>query len=100
MDLALTGRACIVTGASSGIGAATARALCAEGSHVLLVGRRAEPLERAAEEARAGGGRAETVAADVTDSAVAGEVVDACVERVGGVYGPVNAAGACAIRSL
>ena len=58
MDLGLTGRACIVTGASSGIGAATARELCSEGAHVLLVARRAEPLEAAAEDARAAGGRA------------------------------------------
>src|SRR2546423_95442 len=100
MDLALTGRACIVTGASSGIGAATARGLCAEGAHVLLVGRRAEALEQAAEEARSGGGRTEIVAADVTDQDAASEVVDACAQRFGGVYGLVNAAGTSTIRSL
>ena len=37
MDLALTGRACIVTGATRGIGLATARALCAEGARVLVI---------------------------------------------------------------
>ncbi|HKP89743.1 MAG TPA: SDR family NAD(P)-dependent oxidoreductase, partial [Thermoleophilaceae bacterium] len=39
MDLGLTGRACIVTGASRGIGLATARALAGEGARVLLVAR-------------------------------------------------------------
>src|SRR5436853_499230 len=39
MDLELTGKACIVTGATRGIGLATARALCAEGARVLVIGR-------------------------------------------------------------
>ena len=39
MDLGLAGRSCAVTGASRGIGRETALALCAEGGHVLLVGR-------------------------------------------------------------
>jgi 3-oxoacyl-[acyl-carrier protein] reductase len=100
MDLGLSARPCIVTGASSGIGAATARALCAEGAHVLLVGRRTEPLEKAAAQARAAGGRAEFAAVDVTEPGAAGMVVDACVGRLGGVYGLVNAAGTSAIRGL
>src|SRR5436309_55291 len=77
MDLGLTGRPCIVTGASSGIGAATAQALCAEGAEVLLVGRRAEPLEEAAEKARAAGGRAEILGCDVTEPDAAAEVAEA-----------------------
>ena len=100
MDLGLTGRACIVTGASSGIGAATARLLCAEGAEVLLVGRRAEPLEAAAEEARAAGGGAATLAEDVTDPGAGGRIVDACVERLGEPYALVNGAGTSAIRGL
>jgi 3-oxoacyl-[acyl-carrier protein] reductase len=100
MDLGLTGRACIVTGASSGIGAATARELCAEGAHVLLVARRAESLEAAADEARAAGGRAETLAADITEPEAAEQVVAACAERFGETYALVNGAGTSAIRTI
>ncbi len=100
MDLGLTGRACIVTGAGSGIGAATARALCAEGAHVLLVARGAESLEAAADEARAAGGRAETLTADVTEPDAGTRVVETCGERFGEVYGLVNGAGTSAIRTI
>ncbi|MDX6659923.1 MAG: hypothetical protein QOJ55_745, partial [Solirubrobacteraceae bacterium] len=100
MDLGLTGHACIVTGASSGIGAATARELCAEGAHVLLVARRAEPLAAAVDEARAAGGRAEGLEADVTEPDAANQVVAACVERFGEPYALVNGAGTSAIRTL
>ena len=100
MDLGLTRRPCIVTGASSGIGAATARELCSEGAHVLLVARRAEPLEAAAEYARAAGGRAETLAVDVTRPDAAEQVVGACAERFGEPYALVNGAGTSAVRSL
>src|SRR3989442_1161138 len=50
MDLGLNGKACLVTGASRGIGLATARGLCAEGAHVLLTARDANALEGAARE--------------------------------------------------
>ena len=59
MDLGLTDKVCVVTGASSGIGLATARKLSAEGARVLLVARDAGRLEVAA--ARVGG---EYLAAD------------------------------------
>ena len=49
MDLGLTGRACVVTGASRGIGRETARLLCAEGADVLLVARDEARLAEAAE---------------------------------------------------
>jgi 3-oxoacyl-[acyl-carrier protein] reductase len=100
MDLGLTGRACIVTGASSGIGAATARELCAEGAHVLLVARRAEPLAAAVAEAGAAGGRAEGLQADVTEPEAGEHVVAACVERFREPYALVNGAGTSAIRTI
>ena len=63
MDLGIDGRACVVTGASSGIGLAAARLLSAEGGRVLLVARSEERLAAAAAEV---GGNAATLALDVT----------------------------------
>ncbi len=59
----------LVTGAGSGIGAATASALAAAGFTVVLAGRRREALERVAEGIVAAGGAARAVVADVTDPA-------------------------------
>ena len=56
-----------MTGASRGIGLATARALCAEGAAVLLVARSQDELEAAAESCRAAGGETAILALDVTD---------------------------------
>ena len=79
MDLGLSGRACVVTGASRGIGRATARMLCAEGANVLLVARSEERLIEAADECAAAGqdagSRAESLVADVTDPEAAALVV-------------------------
>ena len=65
MDLGLKGKACIVTGASRGIGLATARGLCAEGAAVLLVARDRDALGEAAAACAAEGGRAIGLALDV-----------------------------------
>lgn len=61
-----TGQAVLITGASSGIGAALAREFARRGSDVVLTARRLERLERLAEEIRQRGGRALAVAGDVT----------------------------------
>jgi 3-oxoacyl-[acyl-carrier protein] reductase len=95
MDLGLDGRACIVTGATSGIGLATARLLWGEGARVLLVARDAEGLERAAPDA---GG--EWLAADVTDPAAAELIVRTCDERFGSVDVLVNNAGTSFVRPI
>src|SRR4051794_21514845 len=93
MDLELTGRACIVTGATRGIGLATARTLCAEGARVLVVGRDIERAERAAADAARSGGEAAPLALDVTAADAGEAAVGACLARFGAVEVVVNNAG-------
>ncbi|WP_194903885.1 short-chain dehydrogenase/reductase [Catenulispora rubra] len=80
LALALTGRTVLVTGAGSGIGAATSRALVARGANVVLVDLRQEPLD---ELAAVLGPQSLPVAADVTDRAAVGVAVAAAVARFG-----------------
>jgi 3-oxoacyl-[acyl-carrier protein] reductase len=82
MDLGLSGKACIVTGATSGIGAATARMLEAEGAQVLGVSRHGD------------------FAADVTDPAAAERIVAECEQRFRGVDVLVNNAGTSWMKPL
>jgi NAD(P)-dependent dehydrogenase (short-subunit alcohol dehydrogenase family) len=87
-------RAALVTGAGSGIGAAAARALAADGVDVALAGRRREPLEAVAGEIADAGGRAVVIAADISREAEARQVVAAAVQALGGLHVLVNNAGA------
>jgi len=96
MDLGLEDRACIVTGASGGIGRATATALAAEGAAVVLVGRREQPLDELAGELRT----AATVALDITDTDAVGRIVEECEQHFGRVDVLVNGAGTSAVRSV
>jgi 3-oxoacyl-[acyl-carrier protein] reductase len=104
MDLGLSGRACVVTGASRGIGRSTARMLCAEGANVLLIARSEEPLIEAADDCAAAGqeagGRAESLVADVTGAEAADRIIREAGERLGGVDVLVNNAGTARRRDL
>jgi NAD(P)-dependent dehydrogenase (short-subunit alcohol dehydrogenase family) len=88
----LAGRVALVTGASRGIGAATAVALAAAGAHVVLAARDRAALGRVADRIRATGGQAVPVPTDVSDEAAV-ERLYASVERVGPLGALVCAAG-------
>ena len=94
----LAGAVVIVTGGGSGIGAATARRLGALGAHVVLVGRRAEPLHQVAKQVADGGTEALCVPADLADPASPERIVAECLDRFGRLDGLVN--NAAVIRNM
>jgi NAD(P)-dependent dehydrogenase (short-subunit alcohol dehydrogenase family) len=89
----LEGRAALVTGATSGIGRATALLFASAGARVALVGRGEEGLAATAAEVSARGGEAVEIQADVTVEAHARRAVETAAERLGGLDVLVNAAG-------
>jgi NAD(P)-dependent dehydrogenase (short-subunit alcohol dehydrogenase family) len=91
----LNGRRALITGASSGIGAATARLFTAEGAHLALLARTPEPLDRLAEELGA-----TAVPADVADPEQVQHAVDEAADRLGGIDVVVNSAGIAAPLAL
>ena len=99
-DLALAGAAVVVTGAGSGIGAATARLLGAAGASVALVGRRAELLEQTADAIGKAGGRAVTIPADLAEPDSPDRIISAALEAFGRIDGLVNNAAMCQHRPL
>jgi NAD(P)-dependent dehydrogenase (short-subunit alcohol dehydrogenase family) len=86
----LDGKACVVTGAGSGIGRATAAKLAAEGGRVVCVDIAAASVEETAREI---GGDAVAVAADVSSRAACNEFVGRCVQEFGSIDVLVNNAG-------
>ena len=82
----LTGRTILVTGASSGLGAAFTRALAANGANVVLAARRVDRLEALQREIQDAGGHAAAVAMDVADEASTISAFD----RAEAVFGPVD----------
>lgn len=93
MSERLTGTTALVTGASSGIGAATALALAAEGAAVSLVARRRDRLEELATRIRDAGGTAHVIEADVTEREAAFAAVAETVDRLGRLDTVINNAG-------
>ncbi|MEV4582806.1 SDR family NAD(P)-dependent oxidoreductase [Nonomuraea jabiensis] len=89
----LNGTVALITGASSGIGAATGLALAAQGAAVALVARRADRLEELAGKIRGQGGTALTLVADVSDEQQAKEVVERAATELGRLDTLVNNAG-------
>jgi short-subunit dehydrogenase len=83
----------VVTGASSGIGRATAVELADRGARVVVTARREEPLRELVEECRALGAEARAVPADVTDQAAMEKVARVAAEAFGGLDAWVNNAG-------
>ena len=83
----------VITGASSGLGEATARHLAAQGATVVLGARRADRIEALAEELTAEGHRAKAVPTDVTDRDQVRRLVDTAVEDFGRVDVVLNNAG-------
>jgi 3-oxoacyl-[acyl-carrier protein] reductase len=104
VDLGLCGRVCVVTGASRGIGLATATMLCAEGARVLLVARNEERVVEAADQCLAAGadagGAAESLACDVTEADAAARIAAAAEDRFGPPDVLVNNAGSAKWRDL
>lgn len=91
---------CIVTGAGTGIGRAIALILAGQGASLVLVGRRAEPLEETARRAAALGAEALVVAEDVGDLTAADRIVSAAIARFGRIDGLVNDAGTASLGAF
>ena len=89
----LDDKVAIIAGASSGMGAATARLFAAQGARVALGARSADALASLVDEIEAAGGTARAIPTDATDRAAAQALVDAAVEEFGKVDVLVNSVG-------
>lgn len=83
MSKSLEGKVGVITGASSGIGAATARAMAGAGMNVVLMARRADRLAEVAQSVEALGQRAHVVVGDVADSAHVTQLLDSAEREYG-----------------
>lgn len=100
MPIELRGKTAIITGASRGIGRATALALAAEGMRLALVSRDVESLKSVAEDVASAGGSAQIVGYDFSSSGGIPELVDGLTQSLGQVDCLVNNAGTFLERDL
>jgi len=100
MSKNIEGKVIVITGASSGLGEATARHLAKLGASVVLGARRAERLKAIAADIRAAGGKAEVVVTDVTRQDEVQALIDSAVRVFGRLDVLVNNAGLMAIAPL
>ena len=100
MSNGIAGKIVVITGASSGMGAAAARHLSAQGASVALGARRVERLEALAGEITAARGKALVVQTDVTIRGQVQRLVDAAVEKFGRIDVLVNNAGIMPLSPL
>ncbi len=96
----LNGKVAVVTGASSGIGEATAEALAAEGATVVIAARREDRLDHLVEMINGNGGEALAVACDVTDEEEAHGLIQRAREEFGRVDILVNNAGVMQLSEI
>ena len=96
----LDGTVALVTGASSGIGEATARQLAAQGATVVVVARRKDRLEKLADDIQAAGGDVLVLVADVSKQAEAIAVVEKAVKAFGRLDTLVNNAGVMLLGNI
>ena len=89
----IEGKVVVITGASSGLGEATARLLSAQGATVVLGARRVDRIVALADELVRGGGQALALRTDVTRSADVQRLVDGAVEKYGRIDVMINNAG-------
>jgi NADP-dependent 3-hydroxy acid dehydrogenase YdfG len=96
----LQGRKALITGASSGIGEATAEAMVAEGAAVALGARRKDRLDELAAKINDGGGTAVAIEADIADEQQAKNLVETAHSELGGLDTLVNNAGVMLLGPL
>jgi NAD(P)-dependent dehydrogenase (short-subunit alcohol dehydrogenase family) len=96
----LSGKTAFITGGGTGIGRACALAFASEGAQISIAGRTKEPLDRAAREIEAAGGRALAIVCDVADAKAVQNAIATVVGHFNGLQIVVNNAGAIVVGSV